>query len=394
MKLLTVALFCFFAVVKTHGQAPFEAGYIINNELERTDCLIRNVDWQNNPEEFEYRLSDTAPIQVGRISEIQEFGVENFSRYVRFEVGIDLSSDKPDELTDQRNPVFTQKQLFLKTLLSGDASLYYYEDGGLRRIFLETADGQIRQLVNRAYRQSSGNLAINEYFRVQLTEALKCPSGENRRAKNLRYSAQNISNFVKEYFICNDLQFVDFSNLGTQATFHLGVKPGIRFYSLEIDDNIFQLYDTKIEGELSYRIGLDLELRLPFNRGKWAIVFEPTYQQYQASTITEGIREFEIDYSSIELPIGARYYAYINPNKLSLFFNGFFILDADLGSSFNVDFLELNSTLNLAAGVGMQVNDRYSLEIRYATGRELIDNRSDFITNYGGIDILAGIRIF
>ena len=53
-------LFLVFPILATNccAQISFEKGYYIDNSNQKVDCLIKNVDWKNNPTSFEYKLSD------------------------------------------------------------------------------------------------------------------------------------------------------------------------------------------------------------------------------------------------------------------------------------------------------------------------------------------------
>lgn len=37
-----------------YSQISFQKGYYIDNTNQKINCLIKNIDWKNNPTEFEY----------------------------------------------------------------------------------------------------------------------------------------------------------------------------------------------------------------------------------------------------------------------------------------------------------------------------------------------------
>ena len=59
-----------------YSQISFEKGYYINNSYQKTNCLIKNIDWKNNP--------------------------------------TDRSSEIMDDLNNDKNPTFKEEKLFLK----------------------------------------------------------------------------------------------------------------------------------------------------------------------------------------------------------------------------------------------------------------------------------------
>lgn len=58
----TVLLLLFFCFIKiSSAQIAYEPGYFIDNQGEKTTCLIRDRGWKNNPSSITYRLSGDAP---------------------------------------------------------------------------------------------------------------------------------------------------------------------------------------------------------------------------------------------------------------------------------------------------------------------------------------------
>lgn len=88
------------------------------------------------------------------------------------------------------------------------------------------------------------------------------------------------------------------------------------------------------------RFGIENELILPFNRNKWSILLQPTYQYFRDSvTIKSNVSTddlYSIDYQSIELQLGVRYYAFLNENS-KLFANILFVNDVNLNGNFMIE---------------------------------------------------------
>ena len=176
----------------------------------------------------------------------------------------------------------------------------------------------------------------------------------------------------------------------------MAVRPGLKYSGLTIEQNYFNnLPDIVFDNQIGYRIGLEFELVMPFNNNKWAFVFEPTYQSFQGETHIPQ-NDVVIDYRSVEIPMGARYYMYLN-DKSRLFVNGFLLMDLPLNSkvefSNRVD-AEIDSQPNLAFGAGFSYNQRYSVEFRYQTTRELFDTYTIYASKYSTVALIAGIKLF
>jgi hypothetical protein len=57
-----------------YSQISYEKGYYIDNMNQKTNCLIKNIDWITNPTEFEYKLSENSESKKATIKSIKEFG--------------------------------------------------------------------------------------------------------------------------------------------------------------------------------------------------------------------------------------------------------------------------------------------------------------------------------
>lgn len=126
MKKRILFLLITISTLNSYSQVSFEKGYYIDNTNQKINCLIKNVDWKNNPTEFEYKLAENSEPKKTTIKTIKEFGIDNISKYVRSTVNIDRSSESINNLSNDKNPIFKEEELFLKVLVEGKATLYQY----------------------------------------------------------------------------------------------------------------------------------------------------------------------------------------------------------------------------------------------------------------------------
>ena len=139
MKAIFTALIITLLATCSFAQITFEKAYFINSINQRVDCLIKNYDWKNNPTEIEYKTDETSEKQTSEFSSIKEFGISGYSKFVRVQTDVDRSS--PDmSVSSQSSPEWSHEEIFLKVLLEGGASLYFYEDGSLQRFFYSLSD--------------------------------------------------------------------------------------------------------------------------------------------------------------------------------------------------------------------------------------------------------------
>ncbi len=103
-------LFTLIVVINlsSFSQIKFEKGYFIDNNGVKTECLIKNMDWRSNPSEFVHKQNETSSVTKLNINTVKEFAV-NSTKYTRFLVNIDRSSEKVAQLSQKRNPVFKEE---------------------------------------------------------------------------------------------------------------------------------------------------------------------------------------------------------------------------------------------------------------------------------------------
>jgi hypothetical protein len=92
-----------------NAQILFEKGYFVDDNNQRIDCLIKNIDWKNNPIDFDYKLTSDGNVQKGTLQNVKEFGIEGEIKFVRAEVKIDRSSSVTANLTTTKEPIFKKE---------------------------------------------------------------------------------------------------------------------------------------------------------------------------------------------------------------------------------------------------------------------------------------------
>ena len=60
--------------------------------------------------------------------------------------------------------------------------------------------------------------------------------------------------------------------------FNLSIRPGMNYATLSIGNDLtLSITNIDFGNKLGFRLGLEAEFVLPFNKYKWAIIVEPTY---------------------------------------------------------------------------------------------------------------------
>ncbi|SMP25169.1 hypothetical protein [Chryseobacterium profundimaris] len=385
------------------AQTKFEKGYFVDNSGKRSDVLIKNMDWKNNPSEFEFKTDESSDIKKETIANIQEFGVDNEQKYVRKTVQIDTSSDQLNSLSNDSKPTFTEKTVFLKYVVDGKADLLYYEGATLKKFFFSIDDSDVKQLVYKRYYIESSSISYNEDYKKQILENLNC--GINLTEVNkLDYKPGDLAKVFLKYNECSNSSAINYNqNYEKRDLFNLTVRPGLNFSSYEISSNYYTLNELDKIKKVSFRIGLEAELILPFNNNKWAVFAEPTFQYFKAENDVvvypgesyEFTKARSIDYKSIEFPIGIRYYFFLN-DKSKIFINASYNTDLQINSNIVYDKTnyKIASSNTFSFGAGYKYNDKFVIEFRTSTKKDLLQNMPIPIAKYSTSSIILGYTLF
>lgn len=395
------------------AQIDFEPGYFIDEDGQQTTCLIKNADWQHNPSRFEYKLSESASTQEADISFVKEFGIDNFSKFIRARVQIDRSSDKLGALTNDRNPIFEEKQLFLAVLIEGKSTLYRYKELELERYFYRVGEAPIEQLIYKKFITGNNSIGENNGFRGQIWNDVSCPEMKREEIERLRFLRKELVRIFITYNECQATEFINFEAKQQRDKAYISIRPRLNYASMTTQ-NTNLLGEEKIifENKLGIGVGLEAEFVLPFNKDKWALLVEPTFQRFHSSgritdvpTIFGGEINATYQYISMEVPMGIRHYFYLNDDS-NLFVNASYVLDLTLqalleGTLFNGNSAfspteKSASSENFAFGLGYKKFDKYSLEMRYQTDRTVIANlyTPTWSSDFGSFSLIFGYRLY
>lgn len=392
------------AVGISYAQIKFEKGYIINNSGEKTEVLIKNSDWKYNPTEFEYKSEEGSEIKKESIKNIKEFGIAGNSRYVRKKVMIDISSSSLSEMPDTKAPDFKEETLFLKYLVDGKATLLYYDNGIVKRAFYSLNGSEPQQLIYKPYYISESTIAYNEDFKKQIAENLNCGI-DGKLLDHTEYKEKSLTRIFVLYNQCSGGEIVKYDEeKKNRDLFNLTIRPGINFSSFNMAYGTGNpTYERDFGNKTSFRIGLEAEFILPFNKNKWAIFVEPTYQSYKSETEqivdTGSYLEYKskssIDYKSIEIPFGVRHYFFLN-NDSKIFINAGYLVDIKMNSTLTQDqrSITLESGSNFIFGAGFKYKNRFSAEARIGTARTLLRNYVYLDSDYKTASIILGYTLF
>lgn len=397
-KFLILLLFLSFSII-SFAQNNFQKGSYIDQAGKKNEGYIYNLDWQFNPTEIEFKNILDGESKLITVDNIQEFEIDGYCKYIKYEGLIDDSSAKLDELGFNRNPIWKPVTILVKVLVDSDASLFFYNTKDYSRFFynIKSKDLKIQQLVSKEFYLNGNKSEIgkNFQFRQQLANDMNCSSNESSLSK-LIYNKKDLVKFFLDFNKCQGI-VVDSSvnRLRSNNKIKFNYSLLIGFSSLSFGTTGNNSYNEyQFDNIYSYPIGGEVELVLPINNNKWSLYFQPSYQSFSADETIKGKYipiVYEINYKSLHLPIGLRHYFFLNDKKSKIYLNGSVGFNKDIGSEIvlenNSNFSFFSSALGFNLGAAYVLNNRFSFEFKYSYSTNLI-NDSSFKSDFDSLGLL------
>jgi len=398
-KFLTLLLL--ISTIASFAQITYQPGYFLNNNGIKTECLIKNVAWKNNPVEFSYKLSETDEAQKGYINSVSEFSVSGY-KFKRFTTKLDRSGRDIATMSELREPTWVNETLFLNVLVEGKATLYQYEDGNLVRFFTSTSnDNEAQQLVYKPYKESDMQIGYNNQFRGQLYSVMKDEFPDLKRFSNLKYEKDVLVNLFTDYNAKKGELVNNINDKKNKSSINFKITAGVAFNSVSAKQSFtYRESSSDFSTKASLRVGAEVEVILPFNNSKWAVFANPGYQHYKDSY--DKVDSWQVDYTFVDVPLGVRHYMYVS-KKSKIFLNAAYVLAFNVNKS-NINTVyrgnswpvplsaDLKNAPNVAVGVGFS-HGNFSLEGRYGLKRQLSRNQILWSVDYTSLNIILGYKI-
>lgn len=396
-------LLLLISVSNSFSQVNFLKGYFIDNNNVKTECLIKNLDWQNNPVSFEYKLSESADTNTQDILKTMEFVITDLCRYKRFNVKIDKTASDFSKLTASGTPNYVDDTVFLKYIVQGEVSLLVYtENSSMPCYFIEYGNQKIDQLFFKKYLIDETTAISNNYFRIQLMALLKNDKVSGEEIQKANYNLEDLTKLFLKFN--NQSKTVNFTKKDKRDIFNLYAKLGVSHSKFNLSNSELNS-SSNFDPVNSLRYGLEFEYILPISNNKWSVYIEPTYNAFKTSqdfkyintpTVVKTIN-VTLDYKSIQIPIGFKYYMFLN-QKSKLFFNLSFAYDLNSSSTiksydeyYPVD-LDVETSIFFSGGFGYNYNNIFSIEAKY--DRRNLSSYVYWSTDLNNLSIVLGYNIF
>lgn len=390
-RLILILAIVISSALSVNGQVaiPMEKGWFVDNDGNRTECMIRDSDWLNNPTSFKYRLDGSDVVNTASIDEVSEFGTYSGVKYVRRLVKVCVTPVSPEnKATDY---IYKMHKAFLKVLSEGNVNLYVYkpEKAGLN-FYTSTGDHSIAELLVYQEYVEDGIIKENITFKRQVLAALGNSSAYRGAVENLKYSQDSLMSLFSEFNGSTHpaKKAVDLKISGQLA---FAACP---FYNV-VDETRPDIYRYEMGPVITPGIGAEFEIIMPFNKGRWEILVNPVLYGYK-KTQEYWSRELRSDAVAsqlyLELYVALRYGFDIG-DKFRVYANAGYGIDAGLKSWMHFYPIgEVGAAVGGTPvfGLGCRYGNRFSLELRYGSPKDQIDRTYSWATESPRIGLMLG----
>jgi len=172
----------------------------------------------------------------------------------------------------------------------------------------------------------------NNRFRQQLKLALQCNSIKEKQLSITKYVKPQLLRLFIKYNQCKNAGFINYAaTQRTKDVFNISIRPGINLSRVIMKNTViidpvkgYADVTSLFSNKINLRFGIDAEYILPFNKNKWSIIVEPTYQSYKDSANFTMFNR-TVNYRSLDVPLGLRHFFYLNKD-FTLFINAGYVL--------------------------------------------------------------------
>lgn len=379
-------VFAFTSTIK--GQPLFEKGYYIDNQNIRYEGFIDRTNLTSEAPFISFKSSkksDALKLYADSISEIFVSGIQ-IKTYL---VSVDTSALS---VSNFREPVFVEDEVFLFGLIIGETSLFEYRTDEKSLFFIQENSGSTpSQLIRKIYIGENGKVYSNNTFRDQI-DSLTANLSIKIDSEQINYTKESLIDLTKHLNSSIASTFEDFTSKAVLSPRYLniGLFTGIRFTRLISRETITDAIYFDLSDASFSNLGVELEYLIPnvknrvsfFGRGEIAFgkqsgedIFPSGLQEVTVNTdylfLTMGFRGYVPIFKSSKI------YADLAMSKPFKFSDGI-----NVRHEVRQDFEYQYSNFIPSFGVGITSFNRFSLESRFEFINKELTANNDFNNIY------------
>ncbi len=364
----------------------FIPGVVVTSVGDTLTGMVDYQNWEFSPESIRFCKKQGDKVLVYQPTDVKMFQVDG-DVYVGTEAEIENSSRLNESISYDPALQLKRKSVFLRALVIGEKSLYYYKDSNTDDLFYLKIDTTYQLLGYKLYHNDINDVnSVREYKKYvgQLIYYMSDRPELKKTIEGVQYTRYNLTALFNAYNkLVRPTKFNQIKKIKFKVNYGLIAGASINsihFTGTEFPELVLPTYSPG----LSFTPGIFVEFVEPRNRGRWSICSELLYATYKfGGSYDDGSRIFNtnIDFGYLKLNNLLRYRILLQNGVL--FVNGGFsmgnilheINDQERISKNNSDWNENGKALNdiyrfemgFLFGAGI-IYKHFTLETRYAFG--------------------------
>tara|TARA_R110002012_G_scaffold62786_1_gene165164 strand:- start:80912 stop:82120 length:1209 start_codon:yes stop_codon:yes gene_type:complete len=398
----TIFFTCILLFFQTiHSQ--YQEGYIITKNGENKLGLIKNQNWNNNPERIYFKTDSKTPEQTIELSRLSEFGIGNDIKFVISEVDLEMSSDKINNLTRDKRPVFEKKTIALRKLIEGKISLFEYQFSNGTRYYVKKIDGNFEPLVFKKYLASGNRVGTNKHYKQQLSLLFSDKSDELQKdLERLSYSRKSISKIISKYNLLNNSNSISYTEkIKSKAKLNIALFGGLEQTSVSYQFPNVATLNPAFDDISRSILGAELELLVLNNKlgifSGYSIKSKVSESVVIQTSVEDITQTATLSFNNNTVFFGARGYIPTVKN-LNLVINAGISVETvnNFSLTFDISRIEENFKRNSGSeffGVGLEYKKVFA-EARFFSNRMFAENVSNNVSvDNSNVNFRLGYKI-
>lgn len=383
----------------TNAQEKFERGFVTDLNGNRLNGMISTSNWTSPEAKIVFR-EDGKEGGIGLTpSQIKGFEVGS-DKYFSADVLTEMTSSNLNLLTTDPELNLERGTVFLKAVVLGTKSLFYFKNRMFNDQFYIQKDSEYVLLAYKRYlREAVNSSAVGENrgFVNQLKNYFSDCDKLDSKLLAASYEEKSLVSLFEKYFECTGISS-EFTAKREKVKIETGVVAGVSYTGMEED--YFAYYGLNFKPSVNPAAGLFLNVFIPGTRGRVSIYNELLYSSYLLKSPKHDADdgEFSLGFSYLKMnnlvrlsSAAKRVRAFVNIGIS----NGIAIRevnDARTMSSFDDTFLDhiRKYEQGLLAGVGFSVG-KLSAEARVEFGNGF-SKSDDYPTSVTRGFLIVGYR--
>lgn len=393
----TFTILSFFLTSLAFAQKNFVPGHYITRDGEKVEAQINDKNWERNPSFIE--ISHNGGVKRLTAADINGFVLSTGDIFEAFVVDVDKSPTNLNQITPNSLPIIERDTVFLRAILKGTSSLYYFRDENAKEhYYFQKGDKVPEELIYRTTkhkdRVKSGYVKTPLYRGLLTTHMTDCPQLYEKIEK-LDFTRSALADIISAYNQCVGGATGEYVAAKDKLSFSMLALGGLSYNSLNFESKSFKELTASKFSNAGYTAGISMLATLPRLRGKWALQGDLLYKYFAAegnhtekrdnSTDVYTVTDTKFDLGYLGVDVAVRYKILDNKlqpyikagvsnnfivadNSTQLVYKKFYTTESTKTQKPLEDFRKHEQALQLGAGLAL---NRLSAEVRVERGNGL-----------------------